>query len=378
MLDVLVVGAGPAGAVAAMQLAGHCRVAMAGRAPRTAHVIGESLPAAARVLLRDLGLWSRFEAQQHRPAWSHVSLWGDAQPVQRDAMLDPHGHGWHLDRVRFDGLLRDAAIQRGALWLGPSEVRSLRHTPGDSHPWQCTLEEGGAQRQVRCRLLVDATGRAARVVRYGGGGVQRQDRLLCLHTWLPARAGATPAWPGATLIEAAEAGWWYSADLPDGSSVLAFHTDADAPAARACRSAHELLRLAMQTQLIRARCKGGDVAGAKLGVAPAHSQHVDRAAGADWLAVGDAALAFDPLASQGLMNCLYTGLEGAAAARRHLQGDAQALPGWAQRVQGITQAYAHNLAQYYAMERRWPQQAFWQRRLAPQNTVERAPRLAAA
>lgn len=367
-VDVLVVGAGPAGAVMGMQLAaqwgGQGRVAMVGRAPRTAHVIGESLPAAARVLLRDLGLWPQFEAQQHRPAWSHVSLWGDDQPVQRDSMQDPHGHGWHLDRARFDELLRDAAMQRGVLWLGPSDVRSMRHTPGARHPWQCTLDEGGTQRQVRCRLLVDATGRAARVLRHAGGEVQRMDRLVCLHTWLPASASAAPALPGATLIEASANGWWYSADLPDGGSVLAFHTDTDLPAARACSTAHDLLQLAMETQLIKARCEGSVAAGATLGVAPAHSQQVARAAGADWLAVGDAALAFDPLASQGLLNCLYTGQVGAAVALRHLQGDEQALPGWVQQVQGITQAYAHNLAQYYAMERRWGKQAFWERRRA--------------
>lgn len=386
-VDVLVVGAGPAGATAALQLAGHCSVAMVGREPlttlrtplitaqATVPVIGESLPAAARVLLHDLGLWPQFVAQGHRPAWSHVSLWGDTQPVQRDAMLDPHGHGWHLDRVRFDALLREAAVQRGARWLGPGEVRNMTHTLGASWPWRCTVESNGAPRLVQARLLVDASGRAARVVRHAGAKVQRLDRLVCLHTWLPAQAeAAQPAWPGATLIEAAAHGWWYSAELPNGRSVLAFHTDADLPSARACKSASDLLQKAQhETRLIRARCPGAVGPDALFGVAPAHSQCVQQAAGADWLAVGDAALAFDPLASQGLLNSLYTGMDGAAATLRYLGGDAMALPGWVTQVQGITQAYARNLSAYYVMAQRWPQQTFWQRRAAPVESMSVRP-----
>src|SRR5258708_1739912 len=93
-----VVGAGPAGAAVAAQLAGHCRVALVGRAVQAGRAIGETLPAAARVILSDLGVWDAFAAQGHRPAWSRRSLWGSSEVIFQDALFDPHSAVWHLDR----------------------------------------------------------------------------------------------------------------------------------------------------------------------------------------------------------------------------------------------------------------------------------------
>jgi 2-polyprenyl-6-methoxyphenol hydroxylase-like FAD-dependent oxidoreductase len=364
-IDVLVVGAGPAGAAIAARLAQRCAVAIAGRAP-SVRQIGESLPAAAAVQLRDLGVWDSFLAQGHRPAWSNTSSWGQSDPAHRDALLDPQGHGWILDRTAFDGLLRDVAIERGAEWLAGAMLRAAHHEPGDRHPWLCELlTADGTPLRLRCRLLVDASGRSARVARLAGATVHRADRLVCLHAWLPPGRD-TAAWPGATLIEAVPQGWWYSVQLPDGATVLAFHTDADQPAVRECKTVAELLACArQQTRLVRDRCEGLAAPDEPVGIAPANSQHCVGAAGADWMAVGDAALAFDPLASQGLLNCLCTGLQGAQQVIAHLDGNVQALPTWTHHVDGVRAAYARNLAAYYAMERRWPHEVFWGRRLQP-------------
>ncbi|MES2937678.1 MAG: FAD-dependent monooxygenase [Pseudomonadota bacterium] len=362
--DVLVVGAGPAGAAAALRLAGRCSVAMLGRARETGRLIGESLPAAAALPLRDLGVWQRFVAQGHRPAWSNTSVWGGDEPVRRDALFDPHGHGWHLDRAAFDALMRDAAVDRGAEWLANTVLHGARHEAGESHPWHCELRAAdGTVQRLRCRLLLDASGRAARVVRLADVAVRKPDRLVCLHAWLPAVSEA-PVYPGTTLIEACADGWWYSADLPDGGSVLAFHTDADSPLVRVCKTVEQLAALAHErTELVRARCRNAQATAQPVSIAPANSQWAEQAAGAGWLAVGDAALAFDPLASQGLLNGLCTGLQGADHALAHLDGDTRALPAWSGYLQGVRQAYERNLAAYYAMERRWADEPFWLRRV---------------
>lgn len=140
-LDVLVVGAGPAGAAVAAQLAGHCRVALVGRAVQAGRAIGETLPAAARVILSDLGVWDAFAAQGHRPAWSRRSLWGSSEVIFQDALFDPHGAGWHLDRKRFDAMLLEAARSRGMPCLVPATLRSLqRQPPGAPMRWHCLID----------------------------------------------------------------------------------------------------------------------------------------------------------------------------------------------------------------------------------------------
>lgn len=294
-----------------------------------------------------------------------MSLWGVTRATQQDSVFDPHGHGWHLDRTRFDTMLRDNAVRSGAILLCPAQLRGITHSPVSHHPWHCVLDHEGSRRSVHSRLLVDASGRAARVLRQVGVDVVRRDRLVCLHTWLPAKV-APSSLPGATLVEATPQGWWYSADLPDGGSVIAWHTDSDLPGAKACRNVRDLLALARQTQLISQRCAAelpeDTVQSMKLRAVAAHSQWATRTTGVNWLTVGDAALAFDPLASQGLMNCLYMGLHAAQAVRQCLRGDIQALPMWGMHTRGIADAYRINLARYYALEQRWPDEPFWQRR----------------
>ncbi|MDR0205036.1 MAG: FAD-dependent monooxygenase [Delftia acidovorans] len=363
-LDVLVVGAGPAGAAVAAQLAGHCRVALIGRAVQAGPVIGETLPAAARVILSDLGVWDAFTAQGHRPAWSRRSLWGGPELIFQDALFDPHGAGWHLDRKRFDAMLLEAARSRGVPCLVPATLRSLqRQPPGAPMCWRCLIDraQGDAARgplELSCRIVVDATGRAARVARQAGAQVHRDGRLVCFHAWVepPSHEHA-----GTTMIESDAEGWWYSADLPDGSCVIAWQTDIDLPEARRLRSTAHLLDLADHTALVSARSRGSRVL-EPLRVAAAHEQWLDAASGPDWLAVGDAGLSFDPLASQGLLNSLVTGGEAAKAVRRSLAGDADALPSWNAWIGTIRAAYRTHHQHYYALEQRWAAEPFWTRR----------------
>ncbi|WP_074922364.1 NAD(P)/FAD-dependent oxidoreductase [Delftia lacustris] len=363
-LDVLVVGAGPAGAAVAAQLAGHCRVALVGRAVQAGRAIGEALPAAARVILSDLGVWDAFAAQDHRPAWSRRSLWGSSEVIFQDALFDPHGAGWHLDRKRFDAMLLEAARSRGVPCLVPATLRSLqRQPPGAPMRWRCLIDRAQGDPahgplELSCRIVVDATGRAARVARQAGAEVRRDGRLVCFHAWVepPSHEHA-----GTTMIESDAEGWWYSADLPDGSCVIAWQTDIDLPEARRLRSTADLLDMADRTALVGARSVGSQVL-EPLRVAAAHEQWLDAASGPDWLAVGDACLSFDPLASQGLLNSLVTGSEAALAVRRSLAGDAGALPAWDAWIRSIRAAYRSHHEHYYALEPRWANETFWARR----------------
>jgi 2-polyprenyl-6-methoxyphenol hydroxylase-like FAD-dependent oxidoreductase len=94
----------------------------------------------------------------------------------------------------------------------------------------------------------------------------------------------------------------------------------------------------------------------------AHGSRLAPAAGERWLAVGDAALAFDPLSSQGILNALVTGLQGAVAVDARLRGDRGAIAAYERRLAGVWSAYELNSASAYALERRWPEAEFWARR----------------
>jgi flavin-dependent dehydrogenase len=357
--DVLVVGAGPAGAVCALNLAPMWRVLMVDRRQAAEIRIGESLAPAARRLLADMGLWDAFLAQGHRPNFAGRSVWGGPEPVERDNLRDLDGPGWHLDRTRFDGWLRAVAVQRGAAVLIPARPGAIVR---EGEMWRLDLEVDGRAVPVRARVVVDAGGRGSTVAHGFGGRRIVGDRLVC--GWLHGQ-DRPDRQAGLTHIEAEPDGWWYTAPLPGGRRVVAFHTDSDLPAAGVAADGPAALLQRVPRFLSDVLVDGGFVADGAGGFCAAHSAELGPAAGDGWLAVGDSALSFDPLSAQGLFNALYTGLAGAEAADRALSGETGALGGYAASLSPVREAYRTHLAAWYGLERRWAGRPFWDRRLRP-------------
>jgi flavin-dependent dehydrogenase len=355
--DVLVVGAGPAGTGFALNLAHKRRVVVVDRLEPATVRIGESLAPAARRLLTDMGLWESFLAEGHRQSFGGRSVWGGPEPVERDNLRDLDGSGWHMDRAKFDSWLRRVAMERGAALLVPARPREITRS-GDV--WHFELVVEGQPVPARARLLVDAGGRGSAIARGFGATRVAGDRLVC--GWMHGVDRPGPQ-AGLTHIEAEPDGWWYTAPLPDSRRVVAFHTDADLPAADSAAGHETLLkRLSSLAFLSGVLAKSEFKPNGAGGYTAAHSAVLQPPVGDGWMAVGDAALAFDPLSSQGMLNALYTGLVAAEAADRLLSGDTAALLGYQTAVASVHAAYRSQLHQWYGLERRWADRPFWQRR----------------
>jgi len=94
----------------------------------------------------------------------------------------------------------------------------------------------------------------------------------------------------------------------------------------------------------------------------ARSQRLSRAAGEGWLAVGDAAYAFDPLASQGIAKAIDGARRGARTIASALSGDRGALRQHEHEAVDAYASYRRRRQEYYRIELRWPGASFWRRR----------------
>jgi len=99
-------------------------------------------------------------------------------------------------------------------------------------------------------------------------------------------------------------------------------------------------------------------------VVPATSSRLDRATGDGWVAVGDAAMAFDPLSSKGLTHALASGIRAGEALDYALAGNATALDAYGSSASDAFREYSRQRTIYYGRERRWPRSVFWRRRHA--------------
>ncbi|MEV5103810.1 FAD-dependent monooxygenase [Streptomyces massasporeus] len=363
--EVIVAGGGPAGAVAALVLARAGRrvllvdkdTAGPGSGPAPFR-IGETLPPAAGPLLHDLGLWPEFTSASHLRCVGTYASWGSEALHGHSHLHDPQGHGWHLDRTRFDTFLRSAAEAAGAE-LRRAEVVPLPPHAGDR---RVLIRAGGRVGEERCDWLVDATGRRA-VIGRRRGRRHKQDRLVAVYALFRRRLPGDRAEDTElrTLVEAVPRGWWYTARVPAGR-VVAHLTDTDLTDS-ALRTAGGFLDAIGNTRHVRARLDGYDPADAP---APrwtaAYGLRLYPAAGPGWIAAGDAALAFDPLSSQGILNALHTGARAGLTVDRCLSGEPAALADYSLFLEQITGAYARHHAETYGQEQRWPGHAFWERR----------------
>jgi 2-polyprenyl-6-methoxyphenol hydroxylase-like FAD-dependent oxidoreductase len=157
--DVVIIGAGPAGATAALNRAPLRRVSVVDRLAEPADRIGESLAPAARRLLGDMGLWAEFVADGHLPWFAARSVWGTENSSERDSLADLDGNGWHLDRRRFEARLRSAAVARGAALLAPARPIDLTHAAAG---WTLTLKYRDRALSVKARMILDCAGEQLR------------------------------------------------------------------------------------------------------------------------------------------------------------------------------------------------------------------------
>jgi flavin-dependent dehydrogenase len=349
----VVAGGGAAGAAAALALVRAGRRVLLVDDSAGEFRVGEALPPWARPLLRDLGVLDRFLADGHLPCHGNLAAWGGGEVHATDFVRTPHGHGWHLDRARFDALLRDAAREAGADLRAGVRVREVERA---GPRWRVRLDA----EEVECDWLVDATGRRSTVARRLGASRLREDALVAFYARFRTDA---PDRDSRTLVEAGPDGWWYTALLPAGERVVAFMTDADlAPRAELLTREGFAARLAESTHVREILRAHGYLPDGRVRGAEAASARLSRCTGPGWAAVGDAALSLDPLSSQGILNALYTGKRAGEAIHRALSGDGSALAEYESRVAEIHRAYHHHRAAYYGDERRWEDRPFWHRR----------------
>ena len=226
--------------------------------------------------------------------------------------------------------------------------------------WQIVAATSVGRTAVTGRFVIDATGRAAAFARRLGLRCARRDRLVGLY----ARLEHVPCADANLLLEAAPNGWWYTVPLCDDVLVAVFMTDSDLlPAGAAPRSAYWLAQLdaceATRARIGDLRCPP------TLDVAPAGSQSLSVHAGPNWMAVGDASMAFDPLAAAGIAKALEDGLSAARHVERALGEGDWSPDAYTQMQNAAFRGYLDARTNYYRMEQRWPRSLFWQRRHRP-------------
>jgi flavin-dependent dehydrogenase len=261
-------------------------------------------------------------------------------------IISPYGHGWHLDRRRFEHRLIGRATEAGVQRRTNTRVVSAER----NGVWRLQCDDGGT---VEAPYVLDATGRAGWFAHRAGARRVVDDVLVAAVAFLDAQG--EPGRDSFTLVEAVEEGWWYTAVLPGARLAAMFVTDPAVVAPRYATSLDGWRALLEAAPRTRERVAGYALAEPPR-IVDAGSARLDTVAGDHWLAIGDAAMALDPLSSHGIASALATGIEAAAA----IVSGSNAR--YVEVVDVMWNAYLLMRRPMYAAEQRWPSSPFWRRR----------------
>jgi flavin-dependent dehydrogenase len=315
---------------------------------------GEHLAPAARALLARIDADQLLDRSHHREANSMLSAWGADQIAERNAIVSLEGPGTVVDRPAFERDLVDLALARDIRRVaGPVKTISR-----DGDGWRL-VAEGGTE---RAGFVIDASGRAAVLARDQARRF-RADQLAALVVFMDQNPASNVTPTRATLVEAVADGWWYASLLADGRLAVNYYTDPDLMPGDVTREPEVFRALIAETLYIGEWISDAEF---RLERTPrlvsAGTTWLAPAAGAGWAAVGDAAVAFDPLSSHGMTTALWTAISAAEAAHGMLAGSDDGLRRYVGQVASGVQNFLDSRTRVYGAEQRFSDRQFWTRR----------------
>lgn len=360
VVDVAILGGGPAGCAAALTLRRYSErsVALVERGAYQRVRVGETMGPGSEALLRYLGFDGAVPGVDQIPGRGTTALWGSEVPQSTHFLYTGRGTGRQLDRRAFDQGLAAACAEAGAAVFSRASPRRVDRRDGGGFALAVERLESRERLRVECRFLVDATGRHCWAARRLGAERRLDDELVGIVGFA---ASPPEIAPGQTLIESRPDGWWYSAELPGRRTVLAFMTDADLLRELRLQEPARWRALLAESSATKRRV-APEALDEELFVRPAASGLLWPAAGDAWLAVGDAALSFDPLSGMGIGSALSSGAHAARALDAALDGDGALLAQYRDLVPRTYDDYLLRRGQYYRLEPRWADRPFWARR----------------
>ncbi|HEU4834670.1 MAG TPA: FAD-dependent monooxygenase [Pyrinomonadaceae bacterium] len=353
--DVIIAGRGIAGLVVSLLLTRkNIPHLLLDRSPaRKQFALGETLPPSALPLLQSLGLLDLFECNSLHRTHGYHSAWGSTAIADHNFFFHtPFQHGLKINKQSLEQHLEDLTSENvrrfekmTAIHLGEQGVT-------------VELQKDHKPIVLRGKCLVEATGRNRAVLKLLGIGSAEYDELTAYSCHLPRTDH--PKIKHGVFVESFEHGWGIVSRLSDEMQVMSLFSrrrvgihkdlkDYSCWPAILSGTAHLRDFLSAATDI---RVVGGD----------AGSSRATRLAGKCWLAIGDAAIAFDPLSSHGITNAIYTADRAVKAIALHLSDRHEKhFRDYAGSLSAIFATYLGTRYELYQRERRWPEAAFWTR-----------------
>lgn len=354
VVDVFIIGAGPAGLTAALRLhqLGYRIQLIESSAQWPRFNIGEALTPGIKNIIEMLGATEALAAVNHLANIPTCVRWQNQNTewITSGSAI--------VNRAQFDAALLAHAQQQGIDIARPASVQTIT---GAADDWTIALLHNGIHQTVKARFIVDASGRN------GHQQVAYAERLSAM--WTEIHNENIPRdIHNTTRVEALEQGWLWGSALPDNRYRVMWVGDPHSP---------RKYNAKQPEQWLAAQCATSHLFNSLAAIAPTQPLQACVAtpgfAFDSWqdgrIKIGDAAFSLDPISSSGVEKAMRFSLTAAVAIHTQLSSNSAASKTLAQDF------FQHRLIETCARHSYWTQtyyaQAwchetdFWQLRSQP-------------
>ncbi|WP_108868329.1 NAD(P)/FAD-dependent oxidoreductase [Aquimarina aquimarini] len=351
--DVVIIGKGIAGLVLSFLLEkegiNHLVLDRANKKKNMA--LAETLPPSAIPLLQSLGLYNVFIENVIQKTYGYHSLWGNERIIDHNFFFNPgHNNGLKIDKKAITTSLQKGTEKHIVAYEHLSEIQVSKEEIS------IAITHNGQQRKIECKIVIDATGRNRAVLKKLNIPIKQYDTIRSFSCHVPRIKH--PKLVHSVFVESFEHGWGIVSGLDEKTSVFSIFTNKGNSIQKKLKNYKKWPSVLSETSILKDFWVN-DITIKILG-ADANSAKPIKVAGENWLAIGDAALSFDPLSSHGITNAIFMAKEASNAivdCLKHNKKDG--FTSYEKKILSIFDRYWIQRKQLYKTETRWKSSFFW-------------------
>lgn len=366
--DICILGAGPAGLAAAIACASSIRanIVVIEQQAQGQLRVGENVPPETILLLKKLGLAPQFYGAGHEPCPGFASVWGKEAVGYNDFIVNPMGHSWRLNRQAFDQTMVQKAQELGVNIHWQTRFTRAEKAQNNNgfilalnHKARHKTEHRTNQNSLlNAGFVIDATGSNALFAKSQGATKMVHDKLVATVRFATVNNVAKGK---QVRIEATPEGWCYHTLLPQ-QKVVSMIVSEPGISGRLKQNNYQTFETTLaNTHFIGEHLKKLQLNNHQYHAYPVSSAMLSKMEGDNWIAIGDAAASFDPIAAQGIFKALQHGLMAAEIAQQQFTNQPPTLH-FEHKVKTQYQHYVQARNHMYGLEQRWQNRTFWQNR----------------